>query len=56
MVNGRCGGIFGVRLVGFSGNDFLMLSGCVALLSISVFFIFFYIGDNIRSRCGRKAK
>jgi len=43
-------------LLGLYENDFLMLSGCVTLFSISLFLIVFYIEDNVRFRCGGKAK
>ena len=42
-------------LLGLYGNNFFMLSGCVALFSISLFLIVFYIEGNVRFRCGGKA-
>ena len=37
-------------------TTFLVLSGCVALFSVFLYLVVFYIEDNVRSRCGGKAK
>jgi len=37
-------------------TTFLILSGCVALFSISLYLVFSNIEDNVRFRCGGKAK
>jgi len=42
-------------LLGLYGYDFLVLSGGVALFSIFLFLIVFYIEGNVRFRCGAKA-
>jgi len=47
---------FKVRLLGFCANAFLMLSGCITLISISLFTIVFYTKNNVRFRFKGKAK
>jgi len=43
-------------LLGFYGNDFIMLLGCVVLFSIALFVIVLYIDDKVRSRCAGEEK
>ena len=41
-------------LLGFYEYDFLTLLGCIALFSISLFLIVFYIEGNVRFRLGER--
>jgi len=56
MIGDGCEDTLTIGLLDLYGNDFFVLSGCIALLSIFLFIIFFYIEDYIRFRCGGKAK
>ena len=51
MVSGGLEGANGVDLLGIPR----MMLDCIDLFSVYLFIIIFYIEDNVRFRCGRKA-